>query len=301
MRAARSTLALRQRSLALAFLAPALVLFALFSWGPILESFIVAFRAYSPDPTQPSRWVGLENFRQVLVVDRDIAAIAWLNVLLFVILALLVGYIIPILLAIGVNEMRHGNSFLRVAYYLPAILPAVVVTIMWRFIYAPEEGLLDSLFQAMHLQPVGWLINKSTAMLALVIMATWKGAGATMIIYLAALQGVPSDLYEAAELDGASIRQRIRHITFPQLMPIMLILLILQIIGTFQIFTEPYIMTKGGPARGTYTVMMYIFDKMFGEYNYGQAAAMGLILFVVLVGLTIVYARVTRRLQRDAV
>jgi multiple sugar transport system permease protein len=292
-----STRGLQQRSVALGFLAPALCLFALFSWWPIVESFIVAFRQYSPDPAQPSRWVGWENFYQVLVVDRDIALTAWLNVLLFVLLGLLVGFVVPIVLAIAINEMRHGNSLFRVAYYLPAVLPAVVVTIMWRFIYAPEEGLLDALFQAAHLQPVGWLINKSTAMLALVIMATWKGAGATMIIYLAALQGVPSELYEAAELDGASIRQRVRHITFPQLLPIMLILLILQIIGTFQIFTEPYIMTRGGPARGTYTVMMYIFDKMFGEYNYGQAAAMGLILFLALVVLTILYARVTRQLQ----
>jgi multiple sugar transport system permease protein len=288
----------KQRALAIGFLAPAIVLFALFSWWPIAESFVIAFRSYSPDPTQPSRWVGFENFRQVLVVDGDIALSAWLNVLLFVLLGLIIGYVIPIAMAIAINEMRHANSFFRIAYYIPAILPAVVVTIMWRFIYAPEEGLLDSLFQALHLEPVGWLINKSTAMLAIVIMATWKGAGATMIIYLAALQGVPPDLYEAAELDGASIRQRIRHITIPQLMPVMLILLILQVIGTFQIFTEPYIMTKGGPARGTYTVMMYIFDKMFGEYNYGQAAAMGLILFAALVGLTIVYARATRKLDR---
>lgn len=297
--AARNNLALQQRSVAIAFVAPALFLFALFSWWPILQSFIVAFRTYSPDPRQPSHWVGLENFRQVLFVDGDIAATVWLNVLLFVVLGLVVGYIVPIVLAIALNEMRHLNSFFRVAYYLPAILPAVVVTIMWRFIYAPEEGLLDSLFLRMHLQPVGWLINKSTAMLALVIMATWKGAGATMVIYLAALQGVPSDLYEAAELDGASIPQRVRHITFPQLLPLMLILLILQVIGTFQIFTEPYIMTRGGPARGTYTVMMYIFDKMFGEYDYGQAAAMGLILFFVLIGLTIVYAQVASRLQES--
>jgi multiple sugar transport system permease protein len=176
----------------------------------------------------------------------------------------------------------------------------VVVTIMWKFIYAPQEGLLDGVFKAVGLPAVGWLINKGTAMLGLVIMATWKGAGATMVIYLAALQGVSSELYEAAELDGANLRQRVRHITIPQLMPIMLILLILQVIGTFQIFTEPFIMTRGGPARGTYTVLLYIYDKLFKEYNYGQATAMGLLLFLALVALTIVYSRVTRRLERNA-
>ncbi|MCX7017697.1 MAG: sugar ABC transporter permease [bacterium] len=290
---------MRSRILAAGFLAPAIVFFALFSWWPIIQSFIISFQEYSTDSAKASRWIGLENFRQVLVVDSDITAVAWMNVLLFVALGILIGYFVPIVLGIAINEMRHANSFFRIAYYLPAILPMVVVTIMWKYIFTPEEGLLDALFRWVGLQPVGWLINKSTAMLGLVIMATWKGAGATMIIYLAALQGVPAELYEAAELDGASIRQRIRHITIPQLLPIMLVLLILQIIGTFQVFTEPFIMTKGGPARGTYTVLMYIYDKLFREYNYGQATAMGLMLFLVLVILTVIYSLVTRRQEQN--
>lgn len=276
------------------------MLFAFFSWYPIIQSFVISFQDYSLDPNVPSRWVGFENFRQVLIVDADVTITAWLNVLLFVVLGLLVGFFIPIGLAIALNEMRHANSFFRVAYYLPSILPMVVAVILWKHIYTPEEGLLDALFRSVGLPAVGWLINKSTAMLALVIMATWKGAGATMVIYLAALQSVPSDLYEAAELDGASLRQRVRHITLPHVMPIMLILLILQVIGTFQIFTEPYIMTKGGPARGTYTVLMYVYDKLLREYNYGQASAMGLLLFLVLLALTVVYARVTRKMGRPA-
>jgi multiple sugar transport system permease protein len=287
-----------QRTTALLFISPALLLFALFSWYPILQSFIISFQDYSLDPDIPSRWVGLENFRQVLIVDADVTLTAWINVLLFAGLGVLVGYFVPIVLAIAVNEMRHGNSFIRLAYYIPAVLPLVVASIMWKFIYAPEEGLLDSLFRWVGLPTVGWLIHKGTAMLGLVIMATWKGAGATMIIYLAALQGVPPELYEAAELDGAGLRQKIRHITIPHLTPIMLILLILQIIGTFQIFTEPFIMTGGGPARGTYTILFYIYDKLLREYNYGQASAMGLLLFCALLLLTIIYARFTRKLER---
>lgn len=287
---------LRQHAVATGFVLPALVLFALFSWWPIVQSFLISFQEFSTDISKPTRWIGLENFRQVLVVDADVALTAWLNVLLFVVLGLLIGYFIPIALAIAINEMRHANSFFRIAYYIPAILPMVVVTIMWKYIFTPEEGLLDATFRWLHLAPVGWLIHKGTAMLGLVIMATWKSAGATMIIYLAALQGVPAELYEAAELDGASIGQRVRHITIPQLIPIMLILLILQIIGTFQVFTEPFIMTRGGPAHGTYTVLMYVYDKLLKEYNYGQASAMGLLLFFALLALTIVYSRATRRL-----
>ncbi|MBX7247049.1 MAG: sugar ABC transporter permease [Candidatus Sumerlaeaceae bacterium] len=289
----------RRHALGSAFLAPAIVLFALFSWWPIIQTFVISFQDYSLDPKVPSRWVGLENFRQILFVDGEIAAAAWGNVLLFVVLALLVGYLIPVVLAIAINEMRHGNALFRIAYYIPVILPLVVVTIMWKYIYAPEEGLLDSVFRMVGLPAVGWLINKGTAMLGLVIMATWKGAGGAMIIYLAALQGVPPELYEAAELDGASVRQRIRHITIPQILPVMLVLGILQIIGTFQIFTEPFIMTRGGPARGTYTVLMFVYDKMLREYNYGQAAAMGLLLFLVLVALTLVYRYATRRLGQE--
>ncbi len=285
----------KTRWISVAFLTPALVLFALFSWWPILQSFLISFQEYSTQAGVQTRWVGFENFRQVLVVDRDITLAAWGNVILFVVLGLLVGFLVPVGLAIAINEMRHANAFFRIAYYVPAILPLVVVTIMWKYIFTPEEGLLDSMFRYVGLPAVGWLINKGTAMLGLVIMATWKGAGATMLIYLAALQGVPADLYEAAELDGATVWQRIRHITMPFLLPVMMILLILQIIGTFQIFTEPYIMTKGGPARGTYTVLMYIFDKLFKEYNYGQATAMGLLLFAALVALTVVYSRITRR------
>jgi multiple sugar transport system permease protein len=289
---------IRRHAMGVVFLVPALVLFALFSWWPIVQTFLISFQDYSLDPAVRSRWVGLENFRQVLVVDADIAATAWFNVILFVVLGLLVGYLVPVVLAIAINEMRHCNSFFRIAYYIPAVLPLVVVTIMWKYIYTPEEGLLDSVFRWIGLEPVGWLINKGTAMLGLVLMATWKGAGATMIIYLAALQSVPQELYEAAELDGASIRQRIRHITLPQILPVMLILAILQIIGTFQVFTEPFIMTQGGPARGTYTVLMYIYDKLLREYNYGQASAMGLLLFLVLVTLTVLYSRVAKRLGR---
>ena len=140
MKPRRLTSNWNHKAMSLAFLAPAILLFALFSWWPIAKSFVISFQQYSTDPAVPSRFVGLDNFRQVLVIDGDIALDAWANVLLFVFLGLIVGYIIPIVLAIAINEMRHANSFFRLAYYLPAILPLVVVTIMWRYIYTPEDG-----------------------------------------------------------------------------------------------------------------------------------------------------------------
>jgi multiple sugar transport system permease protein len=222
----------------------------------------------------------------------------WYNILVFVVLALLIGYLIPVILAIAINEMRHCKTYLRLGYYLPLIIPLVVVAIMWKYIYSPDEGLLDSLIQLLGFKPVGWLINGKTAMLSLVIMSTWKNAGGTMIIYLAALQGVPPQLYEAAEIDGATVWQRIRNITLPHMLPVMFILFILQIIGTAQLFVEPFIMTGGGPADKTYTPLMYIYNQAFSFMDYGVAVAMGLTLFIVLVTLTIIYFAIQRRLTR---
>jgi multiple sugar transport system permease protein len=275
------------------FLAPALALFAFFSWNPIVRSFIISFQEYSMRRDVPPKFVGLQNFKTLL--DDDRFKQSWNNILVFVVLALLIGYLVPVILAIALNEMRHFKGYLRLGYYLPMIIPLVVVAILWKYVYLADEGLLDSLVQLVGLNPVRWLINGKTAMLSLVIMATWKGAGGAMIIYLAALQGVPAQLYEAAEIDGASVWQRIRAITLPHILPVMFILFILQIIGTAQLFVEPFIMTNGGPAGKTYSVLMYIYDAAFRYYDYGVAAAMGLTLFVVLVALTVIYFAVQRR------
>jgi multiple sugar transport system permease protein len=278
------------------FLAPALVLFAFFSWNPIVQSFIIAFQEPSMRHDIPPKFVGFQNF--TVLFDDPRFYQSWYNIFIFVVLALLIGYLVPVILAIAINEMRHLKAYLRLGYYLPVIIPLVVVAILWKYVYAPDEGLLDSLLQVVGFHPVRWLINGKTAMLSLVIMATWKGAGGAMIIYLAALQGVPQQLYEAAEIDGASIWQRIRSITLPHILPVMFILFILQIIGTAQLFVEPFIMTQGGPAYKTYSVLMYIYDAAFRYYDYGVAAAMGLILFMVLVALTIVYFAIQRRFYR---
>ncbi|MFH0794304.1 MAG: sugar ABC transporter permease [bacterium] len=281
------------------FLIPALLLFIVFSWWPILKGFQLAFFEVSYTEDVASRFVGLKHFRSLL--SDDLFFLSWWNVIYFTVLALIIGFLVPVVLAISINEMRHVQGLLRLTYYLPAILPVVVVSVLWKYIYAPKEGLLDSVIQLVGGMPVRWLNNPDTAMLSLVIMSTWKNAGATMIIYLAALQGVPEQLYEAAELDGAGLWQRLRHITFPQIRPIMLILLILQILGTMQLFTEPFVMTGGGPNNRTLTVMMYIYNAAFRYFDTGLAAAMGIVLFLALAGLTAVYFFILKRSERSLV
>ena len=266
------------------FLAPAVLFFALFSWWPIIWNVIISFQDFSINPNKKTVWIGLQNYRD-LFADPNFSA-AWRNVLLFVFLALLIGYFVPIMLAILINEMRHAKGLLRLGYYLPAILPVVVISLIWKFLYHPGPGgLFNTILRQFDLGPVGWFYTDYMAIFSIVIMATWRGAGATMIIYLAALQGISPDLYEAAEIDGASIHHRLWHITLPQLLPIMSILLILQVIGTFKIFAEPFIMTKGK----TMTIMSFIYEKAFHSMNMGIATAMSMILFVTLVALSLFY------------
>lgn len=277
------------------FLMPALLVFATFSWYPIILGAVVSFQEYHP--LRPPRWVGFENF-QTLFSD-PLFATAWGNTAKFALLALLFGYMVPVILALAINEVRRFSAFFRAAYYLPAILPGVVTAVLWQWMYDPGAGLINSVIRLFGGRGLPWLLSAETVIPSLVIMATWAGAGATMVVYLAALRGIPVELYEAAEIDGASVVQRIRYISVPQVLPVMLTMLILQIVGTIQVFTEPYVMTGGGPNNASITVMLLIYRYAFRYFEFGVASAAGLILFLVLLAITIVYLWVTRRVQND--
>lgn len=283
-----------EQATAYAFLAPAIVLFALFTWYPILRGFVLSFQHV--DLVEGSSWVGLENFR--LVLGDPLFWRAWGNTLQFTWMALLLGYLAPVALAIAVNEMRHGKAFFRLAFYLPVILPPMVALLLWKWFYDPGPGLANTLLRAIGLPPLQWIQSPRTAMLSLVILSTWANAGGTMLIYLAALQGIPAHLYDAAEIDGANLWQRLRHITLPQIRGVMLILLVLQIIGTMQVFTEPFVMTDGGPVNATVTVLLLLYRYAFTYQNLGAAAALGLILFVVLALFSLLYLWLTRAMTR---
>lgn len=277
------------------FLLPALLLFATFAWYPIVRGFVISFQRI--DLRNPPVWVGLENFR--LVLRDPLFRIAWRNTLQFAGLALLLGYLLPVALAIAVNEMRHGKSYFRLAFYLPVILPPMVTVLLWKWFYDPGPGLANTILRLFNLSPQPWLQSPRTAMISLVILSTWANAGGTMLLYLAALQGIPAHLYDAAEIDGANVWQRLIHITLPQLRVVMLIMLVLQIIGTMQVFTEPFVMTDGGPVNATVTVLMLLYRYAFRYGNFGAASAIGLMLFVVLVAFSLIYLWLIRRFNSD--
>lgn len=276
---------------AYAFLLPAIVLFALFAWYPAVYGFVLGFQRL--DLVNPAQWVGLANFQQVL--SDPLFFRAWRNTLQYVLLALVIGFPAPLLLAIAISEMRHLGGYFRLLFYLPAMLPPIATLFLWRWIYDPGPGLANTLLQALGLPPQPWLQSPQTAMLSIVIITTWAGLGGAMLIYLAALQGVAGELYEAAELEGANPWQRLLYITLPSIRFVVLAMLILQFIGTMQVFTEPFVLTDGGPVNATETVALLLYRYAFQYGNYGAAGALGLILFAVLVTLSLLYFRVTRR------
>jgi multiple sugar transport system permease protein len=287
----------RRHLTGLAFVAPALILFAVFAATPIVRTFIIGFQDYRV--VQDAEFAGFANFERV-TTDPYFAQ-AWKNTAYFAFLALLLGFPIPIALAVMINEIRSGQGYLRLAYYLPVVLPIVVVALMWERFYDVESGLFNAALGAIGIGPCGWLNSETWAMPSLVFMATWKGMGATMLIYLAALQSLSGELYEAAEIDGAGITQRLRHVTLPHLVPHMQIILILQLLGTLQVFLEPFLLTNGGPGEPprTLTVLLQIYRYAFEDWQLGWAAAAGFILFLVLVMIAVFQRWLSQRLGAE--
>lgn len=276
---------------AYAFLAAGLVCFGVFSWYPLVKGIVLSFQQenFVTDPI----WVGWDNYRAVL--SDPLFLTAWKNTLEFTGLALLFGYAIPFVLALVINEFRHAQGFFRFAVYLPVMLPPIVSVLLWKYFYDPGSGLFNSVLSALHLPTSQWTQSPKMAMISLVLVSTWANMGGTTIMYLAGLASIPGELYEAAELDGASIWQRLRHVAIPQMRFLLLVLLLLQIIATMQVFIEPYQLT-GTTSPDTITVMILIYRYAFMVNNdFGMAAAMSVLLFVVLGAFSALYLWLTRK------
>jgi multiple sugar transport system permease protein len=197
------------------------------------------------------------------------------------------------------SEVRRMKGLYSALAYLPVVVPPVVAVLLWKFFYNPTpSGVFNQVLGWVGLGPYPWLQSPGLAMPSLVLEATWAAAGGTVIIYLAALMSVPPELYDAAEMDGASVWRKVWHVTLPQLRGILFITLILQVIGTAQVFLEPYLFTGGGPANATITILLLIYQRAFGTSiggDYGVATAMSLLLAVFLAICSLVYFRLTRR------
>jgi multiple sugar transport system permease protein len=276
-----------------AFLAGAVVCFAYFSWYPIVREVIMSFQ--KTNFAGSTTWVGTKNFTRIKA-DPEFWS-AWRQTLEFTLLALVFGYVVPFVTAVVINELRHARSYFRLLVYLPVMMPPAAAAFLWQWFYDPGDGLFNTVLHDLHLPTSQWLQSTNTAMLSLVFFSTWINMGGGTLIYLAALQGIPGELYEAAELEGAGLFRRIWHITIPQTRLILSLLLMLQIVATMQVFIEPFILTGGGPQGKTTTVVYLIYEYAFHFNNYGSAAALGLILLVVLAIFGAAYLWLSRRAE----
>jgi multiple sugar transport system permease protein len=276
------------------FLLPMLLVFGAFSWYPIVRTVIMSLQ--HTNLVQPATWVGLANFSQV--IHDPLFPTAVKNTVEFALLALVFGYPIPLVAAVVMSEVRKRRGLYSALAYLPVVIPPVVAVLLWKTFYdASSTGVFNTILGRVGLGPYPWLQSQQTALASLVLESTWANAGGTVIIYLAALTGVNHELYEAAAVDGASLWNKVWHVTLPQLRGVLLVTMILQIIGTAQVFLEPYLFTSGGPANATLTVLLLIYNYAFGNSlggDYGAATALSLMLAGFLAVFSLVYLRATR-------
>ena len=271
------------------FLVPAIAIFIMFMWVPIFKGFLYSF--YTVDFVKGNTFVGFDNYATALT-DPDVL-IAVKNTLYYMLLCLVVGFWVPIAFAIAISELRKFGGFVRVAAYLPYVMPAVVLYGLWRWLYEPV-GPINALLGCMGANQIPFLTDSRWSMLSLVFMETWQQFGSGMLIYLAAVLSIPRDWYEAAEIDGAGVWARIRHITLPSLRNLIVLMLILQVIATSQGYQSQLALLDGGPNKTTLTYALLIVKYAFTRLDYGTATALGMLMFIVLGGLGILQFKLSK-------
>ncbi|MBY7142896.1 sugar ABC transporter permease [Virgibacillus sp. NKC19-3] len=267
------------------FLIPGCTILGAFIFYPILQALWLSLTEYSiiGEP----EFIGFENYQNLFQDD-----LFWLtlkNTFIYLIGVVPALVIIPIFLAVLVNQKLRGISFFRSAYFIPVVTSLVVAGIAWEWVYR-ENGLLNYALDLLGIinEQVGWLTTTSTAIFAVMIVTIWQGLGYYMVIYIAGLQSISTDIYEAAKIDGANWWQQVTRITIPMLMPFILIVAIMSSIAAMQVFDEIYIMTGGGPLHSSETLVLYIYREAFENLNMGYASAAGVILFLITLVLSII-------------
>jgi multiple sugar transport system permease protein len=279
------------------FAAPALVAIAVFFVVPVAAALLMSatdFDIYALADLRNLRFIGLENYLQLL--QRPLFWRALANTLFFVV----VGVPLSIAASLGAALLLHSRlawfkGFYRTALFSPVVTTLAAVAVVWIFLLHSRYGLLNYGLSWLGLHPVDWLGDPRWAMPAIVLLSVWKNFGYNMIILLAGLQAIPADLYEAAEVDGAGSGAAFRHITVPALGPMLLMVSILTMAGHFQIFAEPYVMTQGGPAERTVTVLYLMYEDGFKWWSLGSASSVAFVLFVFMLGFSLLQGRLSRR------
>lgn len=276
------------------FIAPFLIGFVVFMLGPMLFSLIGSFTDYNL--TSKMNFIGLNNFKRMFLSD-DLFWKSLYNTAYFTLFNVPLTTFFSIFLAVILNQKLVGIRFFRTIFYLPAVLSGVAVYILWMQLLSPSTGLINTILSWFHITGPSWLFDPNWTKPALIIMKLWSAGGA-MLLYLATLQNVPTQLYESAEIDGAGLWQQFRHVTLPMITPIIFYDVITSTIGSFQIFQEAYVMTnngQGGPANSLLFYNLHMWNKAFVGFDMGYAMAMSMVLFVIVLVLTLINLKLAPR------
>jgi multiple sugar transport system permease protein len=287
-----------RRTMILLATIPTVIFYVVWVGFPMIYSFLMSFYNWNPLAAS-QKFLGVGNYREAFTKD----LIFWLslkNTFYYTLVTIPVGAALALFFALLINSRERLLGFFRTTYFIPVVTSVVATSIMWRWLYQPRFGLINQLIKLVFVDTLGlainpnvqWLTNKSLAMPSVMIMATWKGLGFTMVLFLAGLTSIPTVFYEAAKIDGAGRWALFRRITLPLLQPTLIFVLVTGVIGGLQVFTPMYIMTQGGPVNMTKTIVYLLYDKAFGVYRFGYASSLAFVLFAIVLVLTIVQLRI---------
>jgi len=278
------------------FLAPAMLLIAVFFVVPIIASLALSatdFDIYAVASPANTRFVGFRNYSELLHNPLFWTAVG--NTLYFVVAGGPLSVAVSLGAALLVNsKLTRAKPLFRAIYFVPVVTTLVAVAVIWRYLYDPRFGLLNYALHFVGIRPVDWLGDRHWAMPSIILMTVWKNFGYNMLIFVAGLQAIPQDLYDAALVDGATAVQQFRHVTLPMLGPTFLFVSVTTMIGYTQLFSEPYVMTQGGPLHATYSIVLYMYEEGFRWWHLGYAASIAFVLFALVVAGTLIQRRLRR-------
>ncbi len=278
------------------FLAPAMVTIFVFFLVPVIAAFLMSFTdfdIYSLGKFSFAQFVGLRNYAEIFKDPLFWTSLK--NTLYFVIVGGPLSIAVSLAAALLLNsKLIRFKGLFRLIYFIPVVTTLVAVSILWRFIYHPHFGILNYILGFVGIHGIDWLGNPQWAMPAIILMAVWKNFGYNMIIFIAGLQNIPEDLYEAASIEGASAWNQFKNITLPMLAPTTLFVGIITMIGYFQLFAEPYVMTQGGPLNSTLSIVLYMYQEGFRWWNMGYSAALAFILFFIILIVSLIQIKIQK-------
>ncbi|OAS89103.1 MULTISPECIES: carbohydrate ABC transporter permease [Metabacillus] len=265
------------------FIGPQLIGMLAFSLIPLVSALVLSFMDW--DGFNSAKFVSLSNYIDQLSNDNFITAL--INTAYYTLLVVPVGIALALVVALGLNNVTGSNVY-RVFYFMPVVTSSVSIGVIWMWLLNGDFGLINQLLSYVGIEGPNWLTDRKLVLPSIAMLSIWWGLGTNMVIFLAGLKGISKTFYEAADIDGASPLQKFRHITLPMLSPTTFFISITTIIGSFQVFDQTYVMTKGGPGKASYTVVYHIYDTAFGRFDFGASSAAAMILFIIILIFTLI-------------